>query len=166
MSTFEKQIHFEEKEGEDDVEEAIDPHEIQKFMTLKAPMDAMHHVKVLSKQLPPAEQSMKKSKEYVEKIRVCNFNILDPIINILIIFIFSRVTAQLRKLEEEFSRKEREQRRRKIILSQQNAQDEMEKSHLEELLLTKLMRQSKQERRIAEGYGFCIFKRMSKVLAF
>ncbi|KAI8843668.1 hypothetical protein BC829DRAFT_400872 [Chytridium lagenaria] len=98
----------------------------QKFLAVRGSMDPVSHTKVLAKLLPHAEESMKQTKDYVDKIRT-------------------------KKIEEEASRKERDQRRRKIILGQQSAQEETEKSHLEELLLTKLMRQSKQERRIAEG---------------
>ncbi|KAK6091403.1 hypothetical protein MT418_8550 [Batrachochytrium dendrobatidis] len=54
------------------------------------------------------------------------------------------------RLEEEYSRKDREQRRRKIILNQQQAEQEMEKLNMENLVVSKLLRQSKQERRIAE----------------
>lgn len=55
-------------------------------------------------------------------------------------------------MEEEASRKEREQRRRKILLGQQKAQEEFEKAQRENILLEKLTKQSKQERRIAEQY--------------
>ncbi|KAJ3039877.1 Sperm flagellar protein 2 [Rhizophlyctis rosea] len=102
-----------------------DPKEIKRFLSLKAPMDTVNHVKMLSSFLPSVEVQQKQGREYLEKIR-------------------------LRKLEEEASRKEREQRRRKILLGQQHAQEELEKAHLEEAMIAKLMRQSKQERRIAE----------------
>jgi hypothetical protein len=51
--------------------------------------------------------------------------------------------------EEEF-RVEREQRRRKILLGQIKAQEQLDQEYREGLLLTKVARQSKQERRIAE----------------
>ncbi|KAJ3032751.1 Sperm flagellar protein 2, partial [Rhizophlyctis rosea] len=104
---------------------SLDPKEIKRFLSLKAPMDTVNHVKMLSSFLPGVEVQQKQGREYLEKIR-------------------------LRKLEEEASRKEREQRRRKILLGQQHAQEELEKAHLEESMIAKLMRQSKQERRIAE----------------
>ncbi|KAI9311754.1 hypothetical protein BDR26DRAFT_1017305 [Obelidium mucronatum] len=134
LDAFEKNIHIDEKQFEDvfeqESEEAagstIDPVEIKNFVTKRAGLDPLQHSKELSRQMPSHQNEMKKTEEYVEKIRE-------------------------RKIEEEVSRKEREQRRRKIVLGHQQAKEEMEKSHLEELLLTKLMRQSKQERRIAEG---------------
>ncbi|RKO88594.1 hypothetical protein BDK51DRAFT_40064 [Blyttiomyces helicus] len=103
----------------------LDMKEVKRFVSLKAAMDPVNHVKMLSRKLPKVEGSHAQSVEYLKKIRS-------------------------RKLEEEASRKEREQRRRKIILAQQHTQEELEATHVEELMLYKLMRQSKQERRIAE----------------
>lgn len=95
------------------------------FATVSKGASALTSMKALTKLLPPAEVAAKQTKEYLEKIRT-------------------------KKLQEESSRKEREQRRRKLILSQQHAQVDLEKAQVEELLLNRLVRQSKQERRIAE----------------
>lgn len=53
-------------------------------------------------------------------------------------------------MEELEIRKERERRLVKTLQSQKRTQEEFEKSHQESLLIEKLARQSKQERRIAE----------------
>lgn len=53
-------------------------------------------------------------------------------------------------MEEEISRQDQEQRRRKLILQQEKNHQEDQSKELEKIMLTKLMRQSKQERRIAE----------------
>ncbi|KAI9355938.1 hypothetical protein DFJ73DRAFT_824011 [Zopfochytrium polystomum] len=103
-----------------------DPADVKRFLAHKAGMDPVQHIGVLAKQLLPSDEALKKSKDYVDRIRE-------------------------KRAEEEDSRKEREQWQRKVILGQQNAQEAVQKSHLEDLLLSKLMRQSKQERRIAEG---------------
>ncbi|KAJ3063733.1 Sperm flagellar protein 2, partial [Rhizoclosmatium hyalinum] len=134
LDQFEKNLHMDEKpkdeetvvEAKEEETAALDPEDIKAFVSKRASLDPIQHSKELSRQMPPQEEEAKKTEEYVDKIRE-------------------------RKLEEDVSRKEREQRRRKIVLGHQQAKEEMEKSHLEELLLTKLMRQSKQERRIAEG---------------
>ena len=55
-------------------------------------------------------------------------------------------------MEEQFARKEKEQRRRKILLIEQKAQEKAEKDKVEQLMLDKIMHLSKQERRIAEQY--------------
>lgn len=57
---------------------------------------------------------------------------------------------QTKKLEEIEIRKERERRLVKTLQNQKRTQEEFEKSHTEALLVEKLARQSKQERRIAE----------------
>ncbi|KAI8829998.1 hypothetical protein BJ741DRAFT_367645 [Chytriomyces cf. hyalinus JEL632] len=130
LDAFDKSLHLEEKEAEEasfDSEMAnVDPAAVKAFIAKRAPLDPIQHSKELQRQQPPQSEEKKKTDEYVQKIRQ-------------------------RKLEDEASRKEREQRRRKIVLGHQQAKEEMEKTHLEELLLAKLMRQSKQERRIAEG---------------
>jgi hypothetical protein len=53
-------------------------------------------------------------------------------------------------VEEEVSRQDREQRRRKIILQHEQTLQQQQAKNLESLIHSKLMRQSKQERRIAE----------------
>jgi hypothetical protein len=81
--------------------------------------------------------------DYLIRIRVCLIAIK---LEILLIF------TQSRKLEELEIRKERERRLVKALQSQRRTQEEFEKSHQESLLIEKLARQSKQERRIAEQY--------------
>ncbi|KAI8928765.1 hypothetical protein BC831DRAFT_447306 [Entophlyctis helioformis] len=95
------------------------------FIQQKARMSPVQHMKLLSRLVPPQDQKYDQTSKYLDNIRI-------------------------QRVEEEYSRKDREQRRRKIILSHQQAQQEMEKKHFEDLVLSKLMRQSKQERRIAE----------------
>ena len=108
----------------------LDTKELKEFLQ-KARMDPVSHIKSLSKQLPPMEVTQKQTKEYVKHIRD-------------------------QKFEEEASKKDRELRRRRLLLSQQLVQEEFQKSQLEQLMLQKLQRHSKQERRIAEQY-VCLF---------
>lgn len=60
-----------------------------------------------------------------------------------------------KKSEEDVSRKERDRRRRKVLLDQQSAQKELEMKRKEEMLLEKLCRQSKEERKVAETLWEC-----------
>ncbi len=53
-------------------------------------------------------------------------------------------------MEEQTSRKDREQRRKKLLLAQQKTQEKNEKDKIEQLVLEKISQLSKQERRIAE----------------
>lgn len=55
-----------------------------------------------------------------------------------------------KRLEAEANRKGREQRRRKLLLSQQSANLDIEKAKYEELLLKNLLHQSRQEQRMTE----------------
>jgi hypothetical protein len=91
----------------------------------KAKQDPFEHVKALSKRLPNVKLSMLETRKYVESIRH-------------------------QKVEEDASKKDRELQRRKLILNQQIAQEQMQKKQLEDLMAQKLCRHSKQERRIAE----------------
>ncbi|KAI9096087.1 hypothetical protein DFS34DRAFT_623887 [Phlyctochytrium arcticum] len=116
-------VHDATRGSEEDLSSA--PETVQKFVALKAPMDPLNHLKMLSRSLPTSEERSEQSHEYLEKIR-------------------------LRKLEDVVSKREREQRRRKRALEEQRAQEEADKAHLEQMALSKLLRQSKQERRIAE----------------
>ncbi|KAI8909472.1 hypothetical protein DFJ77DRAFT_472693 [Powellomyces hirtus] len=117
------------EEDEDDIDEygsaPLDAATIKKFVMLQAAMDPPHHLKMMARALPPIQDMATQKKEYLENIR-------------------------LRKLEDEGSRHEREQRRRKRALEDQRLQEEREVAQLEEVALSKLLRQSKQERRIAE----------------
>jgi len=64
-------------------------------------------------------------------------------------------TIKKKKAEEDVSRKERDRRRRKVLLDQQSAQKELEMRRREEMLLEKLCRQSKEERKVAESLWEC-----------
>ena len=55
-----------------------------------------------------------------------------------------------RKLEEDAARKEREMRRRKVMLEQDAAQDALEEKRREDLILAKLARQCAEEVKIGE----------------
>ncbi|KXS16769.1 hypothetical protein M427DRAFT_30893 [Gonapodya prolifera JEL478] len=72
-----------------------------------------------------SEGSNKEGKEIVEKLRV-------------------------KKVEEEANRREREQVRRKELLTQQREQERLDAETFESLLVAKLTKVSKQERRIAQ----------------
>lgn len=56
--------------GDDDVDGTIDPVEIKRFIALKTPMDTVNHVKMLGSFLPSVAVETKRTKEYLEKIRV------------------------------------------------------------------------------------------------
>eukprot|EP01137_Pigoraptor_chileana_P012166 Opistho-2@64217 len=56
---------------------------------------------------------------------------------------------KMRKTEEALARREREKRRRKVMVDQQRAQEDLEASRHESVLLARLMRQSMHERKIA-----------------
>jgi hypothetical protein len=92
---------------------------------VRAKQDPFEHVKALSKRLPNLKLSQLETNKYVESIRH-------------------------QRAEEDAAKKERELRRRKLILDQQVAQEEVQKKQLEDLMAQKLCRHSKQERRIAE----------------
>ncbi|XP_078353910.1 sperm flagellar protein 2-like [Oculina patagonica] len=51
--------------------------------------------------------------------------------------------------EDSVARKEREKRRRRVLIEQMKAHEAQEEAHREEMLVNRLMRQSQQERRIA-----------------
>lgn len=59
---------------------------------------------------------------------------------------------KVQRQEVEVAQRERERARKKILLAQQQTDQEIEKNLVQEVLLSKLLRQSKQERRIAEQY--------------
>jgi hypothetical protein len=92
---------------------------------VRAKQDPFEYVKSLSKRLPNLKLSQLETNKYVESIRH-------------------------QRAEEDASKKDRELRRRKLILDQQVAQEEVQKKQLEDLMAQKLCRHSKQERRIAE----------------
>jgi hypothetical protein len=54
----------------------INSEDIKRFLAVRAPMDPLHHLKSLSKQLPPSEDSIMQSKDYVDKIRVQSLSAL------------------------------------------------------------------------------------------
>lgn len=59
---------------------------------------------------------------------------------------------KVQRHEVETARKERDQKRKEILLIQQKTEEEVEKKIMDDILMNKLLRQSKQERRIAEQY--------------
>ncbi|KAH6574351.1 hypothetical protein BASA62_002468 [Batrachochytrium salamandrivorans] len=99
--------------------------EFVEFIRNKASMSPSDHLDHLSRLVPLIDSKEVESLKYLEKIRN-------------------------QRIEEECSRKDRDHRRRKIILHQQQMEQEMESLNMEDFFLSKLMRQSKQERRIAE----------------
>ena len=103
---------------------ALDPNVVTTYIQ-KSRQDPFTHLKHLSKQLPPNDIVSKQTKEYLHQIRE-------------------------QKIEEDAAKKDRELRRRKLLLEHQLEQEEFEKKQLDEILLKKLQRHSKQERRIAE----------------
>lgn len=98
--------------------------DFKEYLT-KAKLDPFEHQKTLSRKLPNLKLSQLETNKYVESIRH-------------------------QRIEEEASKKDRELRRRKLILNQQLAQEEIQKKQLEDLMAQKLCRHSKQERRIAQ----------------
>ena len=102
----------------------VDEKDLKDYL-LKARQDPFEHIKTLSKKLPNLKLTQLETNKYVESIRH-------------------------QRIEEDASKKDRELRRRKLILNQQLAQEEIQKKQLEELMAQKLCRHSKQERRIAE----------------
>jgi hypothetical protein len=102
--------------------------QITEFLKAKSNLDPSIHMNQLIKVIEnPNVLNSRSSKLYLEKIK---FN----------------------RIEAETSRREQEKRRRKLLLLQQQTQQEMETEHLNEIIEQKLLRQSKQERRIAEQY--------------
>ena len=91
----------------------------------RAKMDPFTHLKTLATKLPVAQVSHQQTAAYLASIKA-------------------------QKGQEEVAKKERDLRRRKLLLSEQVAQEDLEKIKMEELMAQKLQRHSKQERRIAE----------------
>jgi hypothetical protein len=58
----------------------------------------------------------------------------------------------MKKIEETSSRKEREQNRRRLLLGEKNAREQEKKALVEDMILDRITKLSKQERRIAEQY--------------
>ncbi|TPX38066.1 adenylate kinase [Synchytrium microbalum] len=102
-----------------------DAKEIRRFMTVRAPMEAQSHIKMLKSQIPPEQLRKEENREYLENLRT-------------------------RKKEEDAARRDRELRRRQEVVAQKVDMDKTQENKLDEVVLARLMRQSKQERRIAE----------------
>jgi hypothetical protein len=116
--------------------DSLSEEKIKEFLKTKAHLDPSLHMNQLQKIIEnPEELNSKNTELYLEKIK---FN----------------------RIEAETSRREQEKRRKKVMLLQQNTQQEMEMERLNELMESKLLRQSKQERRIAEQY--LIFNKIVK----
>lgn len=91
----------------------------------RAKMDSFTHLKTLNAKLPAVQVSHQQTAAYLASIKA-------------------------QKRDEEVAKKERDLRRRRLLLSEQVAQEDLEKSKMDELMAQKLQRHSKQERRIAE----------------
>jgi hypothetical protein len=91
----------------------------------RAKMDPFTHLKTLATKLLVAQVSHQQTAAYLASIKA-------------------------QKGQEHVAKKERDLRRRKLLLSEQVAQEDLEKTKMEELMAQKLQRHSKQERRIAE----------------
>jgi adenylate kinase family enzyme len=112
--------------SEDVVEaEEEDVNLLTDFIKNRAKMDPSMHLKELTKIADSEVIDQKQSQLYLEKIR-------------------------LNRQEAELAKKERERRRKKVLLLHQQVQKEMEKRAMAQMIESKLLRQSKQERRIAE----------------
>ena len=93
--------------------------------TMRVEVGAAEHLMKLEAMLPSAASMDAEAKQYLGRLRV-------------------------KRLEEEAGRKEREMRRRKVMLEQDAAQAQLEEKRCEELVLSKLARQSQEERQIGE----------------
>ncbi|KAI8897549.1 hypothetical protein BC833DRAFT_621127 [Globomyces pollinis-pini] len=100
--------------------------EVSQFIADKNCLASNEHLSLLRKSLEQSVlQQEKESKLYLERIKS-------------------------QRLEADNSRRERERERKKMLLAHHQIQQNMEKEQMEELIQQKLLRQSKQERRIAE----------------
>jgi len=106
------------------------PDEAVKERLSAAPTSTLEHMKNIERSLPPFEEMGQSADGYIRSIKK-------------------------KKAEEDISRKERDRRRRKVLLDQQSAQKELEARRKEEMLLEKLCRQSKEERKVAESLWEC-----------
>ncbi|TPX51313.1 adenylate kinase [Synchytrium endobioticum] len=102
-----------------------DAKEIRKFMTVRAHLEPASHIKILKSQVLSDKGRKQENQEYLESLRI-------------------------RKREEEAARRDRELRRRQEIIAQKQDMDKTQEQKIDEVVLARLMRQSKQERRIAE----------------
>lgn len=114
--------------GKADSEELSD--EAIKSRTGAAPTSALDHMHSIEESLSSFEEMQRDANTHITQIKK-------------------------KKAEEDVSRKERDRRRRKVLLDQQAAQKELEERRREELLLEKLCRQSKEERQLAEMMWEC-----------
>ena len=87
--------------------------------------NAIQHLEKLAKQLPSGERTRQEAAQYVAQVKQ-------------------------KKETEMIARKEREQRRRKVMLDQAIGQQQMEEKRREELLLAKLLRKSSEERSMTD----------------
>lgn len=108
--------------------DSLSEEKIKEFLKTKAQLDPSLHLNQLQKIIDnPEELNERNTELYLENIKYA-------------------------RIEAETSRREQEKRRKKIMILQQDIQQEMETKRLYELMDSKLLRQSKQERRIAEQY--------------
>ncbi|KAI8807069.1 hypothetical protein BJ742DRAFT_854688 [Cladochytrium replicatum] len=135
IDMFEKKhLHFEEDlhrliDDDNDHDEGLHAEaetsisEIKRYFATRADLDPQSHLTILSKLAPKPDPSH--NDVYLEKIRI-------------------------KRLEAEAALKEREQRRKKIILTQKVDIEEQEDAQVQNALYARISRQSKQERRMAE----------------
>jgi len=114
--------------GKADTEELTDK-EVKARLT-GPQISTIEHMKAIERSLPKFEDMGVAADNYVRSIKK-------------------------KKGEEDISKKERDRRRRKVLLDQQSAQKELEMKRKEEMLLEKLCRQSKEERKVAESLWEC-----------
>jgi hypothetical protein len=140
LNEFEKKIQREINEESTNTDQDLkgeDPVEIIKsFLSTKAKLDPLTHVKGL-KNLIATDNADKQAKVTLDGIRVSLTSY-----------------EKVKRNEETSSRKEREQNRRKILLGEKNAREQEKKSLVEDMILDRITKLSKQERRIAEQYVF------------
>eukprot|EP00163_Fabomonas_tropica_P032742 TRINITY_DN8345_c0_g1_i1.p1 TRINITY_DN8345_c0_g1~~TRINITY_DN8345_c0_g1_i1.p1 ORF type:complete len:1720 (-),score=519.06 TRINITY_DN8345_c0_g1_i1:23-5182(-) len=92
--------------------------------TLSSTLSAVEHAQKLQEQLPSTREMMEQAKKYTANIKE-------------------------KKAQEIWARKERQQRRRKLMLEESNAHRHLENKRMEDDLLDKLLRRSAEERRVA-----------------
>jgi hypothetical protein len=143
LNDFEKKIQREINEAsttaDQDTNREDNVESIKSFLSVKAKLDPLTHVKGL-KNLISTDNSDKQAKVTIDRIKVLWLNDL------------SKKLYQMKKIEETSSRKEREQNRRKLLLGEKNAREQEKRTLVEDMILDRITKLSKQERRIAEQY--------------
>ncbi|KNC51004.1 KPL2 protein isoform 1 [Thecamonas trahens ATCC 50062] len=128
IESFEKNIRrmgVGEKENKAMEDELHDPSKILTWAA-KAKLPPVEHMRRIRSMVPTRSQMEEASASYLASI-------------------------QASKRDEVEARKERQKRRRKVLLEQQKAHLDMEEKRVEQLLLSKLMRQSQAEAQLAHN---------------